>query len=247
MSQTFRLSRLALRQWYRTPLGRRLGQVEASFLSRALKVPYTSRLVQLGATGWEKNYLDTGYLGRFVLVDEFPLLELPSIRGHLNALPLATESVDVLILPHAFEYAPDQHQLLREVERVLKPEGQAWILGFHPISFYRLYAYLPGRKHAAPWHGRPIGQHTLLDWLSLLNFAAEICAHYDFHALYHFSQGGWRSYCSPLWSLGYAVRAIKRTYTIIPIRPVTELCPDWVPEIASTIQRQIDGAKRRHR
>lgn len=230
-------SRVALCQWYQTPLGRRLGQLEAGCLNRLIKVPYSFTLVQLGRVGWEKNYLDSGYLPHFVIVDEHSAaFDLPSIRAHLNSLPLASESIDVLILPHTFEYVPDQHQLLREVERVLKPEGQALILGFHPWSFYRLYAYLPGRHHAAPWSGRAVSQHILLDRLNLLNFAAEICAHYDFHTL-HISSRHWcRGYFSAMWYLGYAVRAIKRTYTMIPINPVVETCPDWVPGIAPTVQ-----------
>ncbi len=238
-------SRAVLCQWYQTPLGRRLGQLEATFLNRSIKVPYSFTLAQLGRVGWERNYLDSGYLPRFIIVDENPSGSgLPSICAHLNSLPLASESIDVLILPHTFEYTPDQHQLLREAERVLKPEGQAWILGFHPWSFYRLYAYLPGRQHAAPWRGRAISQYILLDWLNLLNFAAEICVHYDFHTLSYPAQNRWRNYCSALWSLGYAICAIKRTYTMIPINPVAEPCPDWVPGIAPTIQRKTDGAKR---
>lgn len=238
--------RSALCQWYRTPLGRRLGQLEAGFLNRSIKVPYSFTLVQLGRVGWEKNYLDSGYLPHFLIVDEvLGRSDLPAIRAHLNSLPLATESIDVLILPHTFEYAADQHQLLREVERVLKPEGQAFMLGFHPFSFYRLYSYLPGGHHAAPWRGRPVSQYTLLDRLNLLNFAAEICAHYDFHTFYNPSRRWCRGYGSALWSLGYAVRAIKRTYTMIPINPVAEPCPDWVPEIAPTIQRKIDDTERR--
>ncbi len=240
-------SRVALCQWYQTPLGRRLGQLEAGFLNRSIKVPYSFTLAQLGRVGWEKNYLDGGYLPHFFIVDENSgKLDLPLIRAHLNSLPLASESIDVLILPHTFEYAPDQHQLLREVERVLKPEGQVLILGFHPWSFYRLYAYFPGGHHAAPWSGRAVSQHTLLDWLNLLNFAAEICAHYDFHTLHTPSQHWCRGYCSAMWYLGYAMRAIKRTYTVIPINPVAEPCPGWVPGIAPTAQRRIDGAKRRN-
>jgi SAM-dependent methyltransferase len=240
-------SRLTLYQWYQTPLGRRLGQVEARFLNRSIKVPYSFRLVQLGKVGWEKNYLDSGYLPRFVVVDEHDNTSVPCILSRLDSLPLASESIDVLILLHTLEYAPDQHQLLREVERVLKPEGQTFILGFHPWSFYRLYAYFPGGRHAAPWRGRPISQHTLLDRLNLLNFAAEILAYYDFHALYPSCQSGWRGYCAALWSVGYAVQAIKRTYTMLPIHPITEPCPDWAPGIASPIQRKVDGTKGRDR
>lgn len=212
--------------------------MEARLLSSAIKVPYSFTLVQLGQVGWEKNYLDSGYLPRFVLIDEtLTKFDLRSVCACLSSLPLASESIDVLILPHTLEYVPDQHQLLREVERVLKPEGQAFILGFQRFSFYRLYAYLPGGRHAALWRGRPVSQHTLLDRLSLLNFAAEICAYYDFHALYSPTRRWWGI---ALWSLGYAVRAIKRTYTMIPINPIATPCPDWTPEVVPTIQRKID-------
>src|SRR3546814_14976459 len=44
-------------------------------------------------------------------------------------LPFDSQSVDLLVLPHALECASDPHQLLREVERVLLPEGHVVITG----------------------------------------------------------------------------------------------------------------------
>ncbi len=232
----------ALRAWYRTPLGRKIQRLESQYLGRAIQVPYSFTLVQLGATGWETRYLDSGYWRRFVIVDEATDRREPfrSVAARLDSLPLAGESIDVLILPHTLEFAADQHQVLREAERVLKPEGQLFILGFQPWSFYRLYRWLPGRRHTTPWRGQAIGHRRLLDWLELLNFCCEVTAWYDFRLLYTCeSAGRWRRFGAPLWAVAYAVRAIKRTYTAIPLEPVREPSLGWAPGVVEpTIQRR---------
>src|SRR6476620_6803838 len=45
-------------------------------------------------------------------------------------LPFATQSLDLVVLPHVLEFAHEPHQILREVERVLIPEGQIIVTGF---------------------------------------------------------------------------------------------------------------------
>ena len=49
-------------------------------------------------------------------------------------LPFASHSIDLVVLPHVLEFASEPHQVLREVERVLIPEGQLIICGFNPAS-----------------------------------------------------------------------------------------------------------------
>ena len=46
-----------------------------------------------------------------------------AIRAHFDALPIATDSVEAVLLPHTLEHAPRPHELLREVDRVLVGEG----------------------------------------------------------------------------------------------------------------------------
>jgi hypothetical protein len=43
-----------------------------------------------------------------------------------------------VVLPHALELARDPHHALREVERVLVPEGRVVISGFNPASLWGL-------------------------------------------------------------------------------------------------------------
>lgn len=240
-------TREVLCQWYKTALGRKLRRLEARYLNQALQVPYAFKIVQLGVLGWEKHYLDSGYLGGFQVVNDVPsqLPQTACVISHLDSLPIAAESADVVILPHTFEYVSDQHQLLREVERILKSEGQLLILGFYPWSFYRLYQWIPGKKHFAPSGCKPISPSKLLDWLNLLNFSSELDANFNFHSL-HYPLRPSLVYrrSSALWSVSYAIRAIKRTYHVIPFQAVAERKLQWAPGMVEpTIQRKNEQTK----
>ncbi|MFM1760358.1 MAG: hypothetical protein RLY75_1629, partial [Pseudomonadota bacterium] len=64
------------------------------------------------------------------------------IEGSSGELPFASESIDLLVLPHVLEFAADPHQILREAERVLRPEGRLIISGFNPASLWGMRQYL---------------------------------------------------------------------------------------------------------
>ncbi|MFL6663837.1 MAG: class I SAM-dependent methyltransferase, partial [Rhizobacter sp.] len=85
--------------------------------------------------------------------------------------------------PHSLELARDPHVALREVERVLRPEGRVVIVGFNPTSLWGLRQRLGrmrrgvglGRRRALflPASGDFIGYRRLRDWLRLLSFEVE--------------------------------------------------------------------------
>ena len=93
-----------------------------------------------------------------------------SVRSRPWELPIASNSVDLVLLPHVLEFSEHAHQILREAERVLMPDGSIVISGFNPVSLW-------GAKHAFgfksdhyPWRGKMIGLIRLRDWLKLLSF-----------------------------------------------------------------------------
>ena len=100
------------------------------------------------------------------------------------ALPFPPASLDLVVLPHTLELSADPHQVLREVERVLVPEGRVVISGFHPLSLWgwrqwraRWAARLGLRGDAAqlflPEAGDFIAPWRVHDWLHLLSFEPE--------------------------------------------------------------------------
>jgi SAM-dependent methyltransferase len=101
-----------------------------------------------------------------------------ALAAEFGALPFPADSIDLVVLPHSLEFAHDPHQMLREVERVLRPEGRVVVTGFNPASLWGLrqrMARLPlGRGRAyLPRQGDFIGYWRLRDWLRLLGFTIE--------------------------------------------------------------------------
>jgi SAM-dependent methyltransferase len=100
-------------------------------------------------------------------------------------LPFPAASLDLLVLPHTLEFSADPHHVLREVERVLVPEGRVVISGFHPHSLWGLrqgrarLASRLGMGHLGisrlylPEAGEFIAPGRLKDWLRLLSFEVE--------------------------------------------------------------------------
>lgn len=97
-----------------------------------------------------------------------------AIIHDFSELPFATQSLDLVVLPHVLEFATEPHQVLREVERVLIPEGQVIICGFNPASLWGA-RQMAGRftgGHFLPQDSEFISVPRLKDWLKLLNMEA---------------------------------------------------------------------------
>jgi SAM-dependent methyltransferase len=95
-----------------------------------------------------------------------------AIINRYEELPIATHSIDLVVMPHILEFAADPHQVLREVERVLVPEGHVVITGFNPASFWGLRQFCTrlGASPYLPREGRFIALPRVKDWLKLLSF-----------------------------------------------------------------------------
>lgn len=92
-----------------------------------------------------------------------------------HALPFANNCMDLVLMPHVLEFAADPHQVLREVERILIPEGRLILFGFNPFSLWGLKQKLAGRTHPPrhPFNGQFIAVPRLKDWLQLLGMEIE--------------------------------------------------------------------------
>ncbi|MFT4100003.1 MAG: class I SAM-dependent methyltransferase [Burkholderiaceae bacterium] len=144
-------------------------------------------------------------------------------------LPFAEQSVDLVVMPHVLEFASDPHQVLREVDRVLRPEGRVLLSGINPISLW-------GARHLVPRIGRPvlppgarlIGLPRLRDWFKLLSFDVDQ-HHYGCYRPPCQSQA-WLDRLNvveragdrwwPICGAVYCVAAVKRIQAIRLIAPV---------------------------
>lgn len=95
---------------------------------------------------------------------------LCTARADPHHLPFATHSVDLVVLPHLLEFDAQPHQILREIDRVLVPEGSVLVIGFNPFSLWGLRRLLAKGEGDPPWQGRYLSVPRLKDWFALLGF-----------------------------------------------------------------------------
>lgn len=94
----------------------------------------------------------------------------PVVRGSATALPVESDSIDVVVLPHILEFEAYPHEVLRESARVIMPDGHLLICGFNPWSLFGCWRYLKRRHQPVPWRGQFLALTRLRDWLALLGF-----------------------------------------------------------------------------
>lgn len=212
-------------QWLQSPQG---AQVLAA--EQALVSPIVSRL-------FGYHILQVGCHEDYSLIEDSPvghkIIFSPSWRpGEQQAvadneeLPLAADSMDVVVVHHALDFTEDSHRLLREVTRVLRPGGHMLIVGFNPLSTWGLWKYCKRRVNI-PWRGRFISRGRLSDWLQLLDLQVE-----KFNYGLHFPPLAFArllNHAGRFENLGtrlnspfggaYVVQCIKQVAPITPIRP----------------------------
>jgi len=96
-------------------------------------------------------------------------------QASIYDLPFANESMDLIALPHVLEFSENPHEALREVHRILRPEGRIVISGFNPMSLWGIRQYTGRIFHQPflPESGRFISHLRIKDWLNLLNYSID--------------------------------------------------------------------------
>lgn len=164
-------------RWLATAPGRYLLQWETAELVRAVDNRFGYYAVQLGMPALDALAANRMPHRIRVLAGTAPVPLAagwqPDLRvRHYGELPFASQSVDLVILPHTLEFSPCPHQLLREVDRILRPEGHVVITGINPWSLWGVRHALPGWLGGGflPHEGPIVGAARVRDWIRLLGF-----------------------------------------------------------------------------
>jgi len=230
-----------LREWFETPIGQYLLEREQAWLDDVTADIFGYHALQLGLPG-----IDLLRESRIAHRMRVSPAASPDLRAKCHELPIATQSVDLVLLPHVLEFAEEPHAVLREVDRIMMPEGRLLILGFNPWSLWGLRSALgPGRREV-PWNGRFVSLLRVKDWLALLGFDV--------------SAGRLAGYAPPIdnpnvrrrfgfmepagdrwWAVGgavYMLQAIKR------VRGMRLLTPAWQEKSAR--EKALVAAAKKH-
>lgn len=158
-----------LKAWFDSELGQELLETEKAIIEPIVSTLFGMHLVQFSVDCRVQLYKDSPVAHCFSAV---PTLELGlsdnNIVANAAEVPLAHESVDVVILHHSLDFTEFPHQVLREASRVLRPGGHVIIVGFNPASFWGVNRLFKRKKGIPPWSGHFISHRRLSDWLKLL-------------------------------------------------------------------------------
>lgn len=159
------LQKSTLAEWFGTPKGAYVLAWERGQYDSAVEDVFGFNALQVGLP--EIDFLRTNRMPQRLRAGNTPGCD---VRAEPGLLPFAAQSLDLVLLPHVLEFSEHPHDILREAERVLMPEGQIVISGFNPMSLWGLKRTVGRRRPQYPWCGDFIGLLRLRDWLKLLGF-----------------------------------------------------------------------------
>lgn len=151
------------RQWFETTLGGYVLAREQAYFDETVCDIFGFNALQLGLP--QHDLLRASRIPLRLTLDT----HLPAkLITDFKQLPIASQSIDLALMPHVLEFSANPHQILREVERVLIPEGHVIITGFNPLSWWGVGHLIKRRCGDYPWTGNFIALPRVKDWLALL-------------------------------------------------------------------------------
>ncbi len=227
-----------MHEWFETPPGRYLLAWERAEFDRAVSDIFGFHALQLGLP--ELDTLSANRMShKWLVLREAPAAGAPvkpALVTDFSALPFEENSVDLVVLPHSLELNTDPHATLREVERVLVPEGKVVICCLNPASLWGLrqrrahvYRRLGLGELFLPDAGEFIGYWRLRDWLRLLSFEVEAsnfgCYRPAMKSEKWLERYDWLDYAGerwwPIFGAVYFLVAVKR------VRGIKLIGPAW--------------------
>ncbi|MFC6440590.1 class I SAM-dependent methyltransferase [Bowmanella sp. JS7-9] len=154
--------------WQELPLGENVRDAAETVLKGFCRQFFGYHLLQLGDLSSEMN------------LSACPIRHKIRQKTHQDAqaglvssaeeLPYQENSLDVVVLAHELDFSRDPHQILREVDRVIIPDGHVVIIGYNPLSLANLTRFIPLKRSYLLRQARFFTAARIKDWLSLLGF-----------------------------------------------------------------------------
>lgn len=159
--------------WYASELGERLlSELEAE-VEPVLATSFGYYAVHLGCVSMAERFQHHCRVRHYFTLSE--TAGAAGIQGKSYSLPIATDSVDLVVIAHDLSTSHDPHAILREAYRILIPNGKLIIVDFNPMSAWGIRRSFQVIGHNAPWQGHYYTASRLRDWMGLLGLDKRQC------------------------------------------------------------------------
>lgn len=247
--------------WLGSVQGRRLLAADLREVRMAMDGVFGDEFLQIGS--WGDNAFVRSARTRRARVVSDRLSPGVQLVSELDQLAIAPDSVDAVLLAHTLDIHHNPHAVLREVDRILRPDGHLLVLGFNPGGTWGVRRLLsrggfpPGLQHM-------ISERRLKDWLRLLDFRIRKSEFYHFQQPFFrvwgeaggearaSAQMAWAShpvsqrprrigsrFAWPVFAACYALVARKQTCQATLIRPGWRKRPRLVGGLVNPTTRNV--------
>ena len=155
------MPKISPQEWFKSPLGQYLLSLEYGYINPIVMDTFGFYAIQMG------NF-DIDFLDHSRIPNKFSLnSNHADLMASNEALPFEEASVDLLIAPHILEQMAEPYELLKEIHRVLMPEGRLINSGFNPMSLWGLRKLL-SFDIDYPWNTKFIPLSKIKEWLPII-------------------------------------------------------------------------------
>lgn len=219
------------RDWYATSAGQSTLERLQVIAGRMTADVFGYHALETGVLAGHYSFLQESRIAHQIVLGSISG-EMGSVVGAPEYLPFAFSNIDLVIASHVLDCTHWPHQVLREIERVLVPEGHCILIGFNPLSF-------KGVGHLRHIYGRDgnacrfYSTFRVRDWLSVLGFevletvSIGFCP--VFRGKYLFKQTRWLDQLGDRLGLMtgnvYIIHAQKKVSKMTPLLPARKIKP----------------------
>ena len=155
------MAKISPQEWFKSPLGQYLLSLEYGYINPIVMDTFGFYAIQMG------NF-DIDFLDHSRIPNKFSLnSNHADLMASNEALPFDEASVDLIIAPHILEQMAEPYELLKEIHRVLMPEGRLIISGFNPMSLWGIKKLL-SFDIDYPWNTKFIPLSKIKEWLPII-------------------------------------------------------------------------------
>ncbi|MCP4979014.1 MAG: class I SAM-dependent methyltransferase, partial [Gammaproteobacteria bacterium] len=152
--------------WYLSETGQYLFNELEEKLSPMLATTFGYYSLQIGCTELAADLQNSCRVKHQFTLDD--LASEAQIHANPCMLPVASDSVDLVILMHHLSNTSEPHAVLREAFRILIPEGKLVIIDFNPKSLWGLRHFFQAWLEHVPFKGHFYTAKRIDDWMRLL-------------------------------------------------------------------------------
>ena len=155
------MPKISPQEWFKSPLGQYLLRLEYGYINPIVMDTFGFYAIQMG--NFDIDFLDYSRIpNKFSLNSNHA-----DLMASNEALPFDEASVDLIIAPHILEQMAEPYELLKEIHRVLMPEGRLIISGFNPMSLWGIKRLL-SFDIDYPWNTKFIPLSKIKEWLPII-------------------------------------------------------------------------------